>query len=338
MHVAAPNWACIGANDFVLSVLSHGYNLEFITPPPLQVNPTPFYLNLNAEQQQILDDEMFKYMTGCVIEEVTDLSTPGFYSPLFLRPKTDTGWRVIINISQLNRHLVYRKFKMETMATVRQGLRKGCYAFSLDLSSAYHHVPIHPASRKYLRFFWRNRCFQFRVLPFGVSPAPWLFSLIVAQVARFFHTHSVPSHFYLDDWEFWHWWRHLLTKNQPTILFIVRALGWIVNETKSELEISQHDVYIGGDFNLALGTVCPTQKRWQKINQCIPQLCRVKFATAKFWASVLGMLTSAQDLTPMGRLQLRSLQYHVNRYWQDRRSPFVLIPVTPNVLNGWNGG
>ena len=74
LSTAFPNWKCIGASDFVISILQNGYHLEFISEPSLTVHPDPFYLNLTPEQQQILDDEMLKYIKGNVIEEVTDLS------------------------------------------------------------------------------------------------------------------------------------------------------------------------------------------------------------------------------------------------------------------------
>ena len=329
MRVAYPNWQAIGAHDYVVSILKNGYSLEFKSKPPLVTNPTPFYLNLSAEQQVILDDEMNKFIDGNVIEEVTDLSTPGFYSPLFLRPKTDKGWRIIINISELNKHLVYHKFKMETLRTVRQGLKKGYYAFSIDLKSAYSHLPIHPSSRKYLRFFWHNRCFQFRNLPFGLSPAPYIFSLTVSQVARYFHLHGVFAHCYLDDWQFFLFCQEILRANQPKILHLTTMLGWIINYEKSALPITQHNVYIGGDFNLELGMVQPTPKRWEKILTQIPAFQSLSVAKAGHWASIVGLLTSTQELTPMGRLHLRSLQFHLNEHWLDRENKNVLIPITP---------
>ena len=338
MQVAYPNWQAIGASDYIVSVLKHGYSLEFKSQPPLVTNPEPFYLNLSQEQNQILDEEMQKFLDGHVIEEVHDLSSPGFYSPLFLRPKTDKGWRIIINISELNKHLVYHRFKMETLNTVRQGLKPGFYAFSIDLKSAYSHIPIHVSSRKYLRFFWKNRCFQFRNLPFGLSPAPYLFSLTVAQVAKFFHTHSVLGHFYLDDWQFFLFSRQILTLNQPKILHTTAMLGWIINFDKSQLEISQHSIYIGGDFDLTNGMVAPTQKRWEKIQSQLPPFMSLSVARAGLWASILGLLTSAQDLTPIGRLQLRSLQFHLNQHWHDRENKNILIPITPackDALSWW---
>ena len=37
-------------------------------------------------------------------------------------------------------------------------LRKGDYAFKIDLQDTYFHVPIHPSCRKYLRFAFVTTC------------------------------------------------------------------------------------------------------------------------------------------------------------------------------------
>ena len=81
-----------------------------------------------------------------------DPSSPGFYSRLFFVPKKSGGHRPIIDLSILNRFLIIPKFKMESVHSIRAALDQGSFVFSLDLSDAYFHIPIHPRSRKFLRF------------------------------------------------------------------------------------------------------------------------------------------------------------------------------------------
>ena len=59
-----------------------------------------------------------------------------------------------------------------------QGQRQD-YAFKIDLQDAYFHVTIHPSSRKYLRFAFENKVYQFWVLPFGLNTAPQVFTRLV---------------------------------------------------------------------------------------------------------------------------------------------------------------
>ena len=73
---------------------------------------------------------------------------PGFYSRLFLVEKASGGWRPVIDLSHLNEFVQLTPFKMETVASVREG----DFLDSLDLKDAYFQIPIHRSSRKLLRF------------------------------------------------------------------------------------------------------------------------------------------------------------------------------------------
>ena len=58
------------------------------------------------------------------------------------------------------------------------------FVFSFDLKSGYHHVDIFADHRKYLAFsrdFGTNhiRYFQFTVLKFGLSSAPFIFTKLL---------------------------------------------------------------------------------------------------------------------------------------------------------------
>ena len=96
----------------------------------------------------------------------------GFYSCLFLVPKPHQRWRPVIDLSRLNTFLHIEKFKMETPESIRTFLIPGEWVSSIDLSDAYLHIPIHPNSRKYLRFCYKSQVFQFTSLPFGLATAP----------------------------------------------------------------------------------------------------------------------------------------------------------------------
>ena len=49
---------------------------------------------------------------------------------------------------------------MKTVKSVRQSVLVNEWAVSIDLTDAYLHVPIHPHSRKYLRFMFENQVYQ----------------------------------------------------------------------------------------------------------------------------------------------------------------------------------
>ena len=88
---------------------------------------------------------------------------------------------------------------METNRSIRASILPGIWSTSLDLADAYFHCPIYVAFRKYLRFVWDNKCFQFRALPFGLAIAPLVFTNIFQVVSAHLHTLSIQIHSYLDD-------------------------------------------------------------------------------------------------------------------------------------------
>jgi hypothetical protein len=101
---------------------------------------------------------------------------PGFYSHIFVVPKKQKGsWRLIIDLSRLNRFLQVPHFKMETTRLVAAAILQGDWAVSLDLRDAYLHVPVHPDYQHYLQFYFEGRVYQFKAMPFGLASAPLIF-------------------------------------------------------------------------------------------------------------------------------------------------------------------
>ena len=74
-------------------------------------------------------------------------------------------------------------FQLETAASIRRAIPPGAWAVSIVFMDAYLHIPIHPASRKYLRFSLEGTIYQFRALPFGISTALFVFTNLMEIVA-----------------------------------------------------------------------------------------------------------------------------------------------------------
>ncbi len=127
-------------------------------------------------KRDLLNQEIESILGKRAIEEVRDLSSPGFYSRLFLVPKKNGKLRPVLDLSALNTYMLVEHFKMETARSIRGTIQQGDWAVSIDLRDAYLHVPMRPSSRKYLRFRWQDKAYQFTVLPFGISTAPKVFN------------------------------------------------------------------------------------------------------------------------------------------------------------------
>ena len=71
---------------------------------------------------------------------------------------------------------------------------------SIDLKEAYLQVPVHPDSRKYLRFVAFDQPYQFRALCFSLSMAPQVFTRVITQISTILQRLGIRMRLYLDDW------------------------------------------------------------------------------------------------------------------------------------------
>ena len=117
---------------------------------------------------------------------------PGFYSRLFVVWKTSGSWSPVIDLSHLHRFVDVSPFQMETIQSVLLSVRQGDWMASIDLKEAYLQVPVHPASRHFLRFVFRDRVYQFKALCFGLSTALQVFTRVMAPVSAILHSMGYP--------------------------------------------------------------------------------------------------------------------------------------------------
>ena len=160
-------WAKNHAHPRVVSLLQHGYRLDFKILPKLSKIPLILSKYHNKNKDGALHEAVQAMLAKKAITHVRKPTTLGYYSRLFLVPKPMKRWRPVIDLSMLNNHLHVPTFNMETAESIRKSIRKGEWVTSIDLTDAYFHVPIHPQSQKYLRFQTKKRGFPISGTPFG---------------------------------------------------------------------------------------------------------------------------------------------------------------------------
>jgi hypothetical protein len=274
------------------------------------------------------------------IERVVDPNTPGLYCHLFTTPKKTGGTRPIINCKSLNQHLVIPSFKQQTVADMMGSTLQGQWASSIDLTDAYYHIPLHQSFRKYLRFVVQNQVYQFRALPFGLATAPMVFTRMVKPLAAFLHSQGIIMHYYLDDWLVKGETPEEVAKNTQTLLDWCHRLGFIVNIRKSELNPMQVYVYVGVLYNTQLGYCFPPADRQDKIWSSTSKWLNTQKATALDTQKLLGLLASAQNQVPWGRVHTRFIQADLRDQWDCvTGDPQEMIYFTKNSildLTWWN--
>ncbi|VDI29195.1 Hypothetical predicted protein [Mytilus galloprovincialis] len=205
---------------------------------------------------------------------------------------------------------------METNRSIRASILPGMWTTSLDLSDAYFHIPISKTYRKYLRFVWNNKVFQFKALPFGLSTAPLAFTKIMQAAIAHLHSLSIQIHSYLDD--------SLLKEFCP-----IKLRAFLISWKKSEIIPSQDFVFLGEHFLTSVGLVLPPEEKFTKLCQKIHLFLTVQSVTARQFLQLLGLLNSLADVIPLGRLHIRPLQFYLHKLWIAASQEWeALIPIT----------
>ena len=316
----ALNWQNITNDQWVLSLIKNGYQIPFKKQPPLSREPIFF----QQSQRRELEEEVTSLLQKGAVEEIQP-ETPGFYSRIFLVPKKNGKLRLIIDLSTLNKYVFVQSFRMETQRKVRNAIRQNDWAFSLDLTDTYLHVPIHPRSRKYLRFTLKGRVFHFRALPFGLSTSPYIFTLLMTVIATYLRRRAIILHPYLDDWLSRNQSRLILLEHRHFIIQLITSLGLIINQEKSDLIPTQMFTFIGMEFLTHMNIVRVPQARVQILLETVKKFSQKTYVSAREYLSLLGQLNAAADFVMLGRLHLRPLQMSLLAQWRPQTLPLQQV-------------
>ena len=319
-------------DQFVLQVLQHGWRIPILhSHPSCRLTSRPPSHTVQPDRLPLLWENVNILIEKNAIREIDPIvHGPGLYSDVFLVPKKNSNkMRMIHNLARVNRDCIEDppKFSLNHLGVIRPLIKPNAWMTSLDLSDAYLHVPIAPDHWKFLRFQLEDRHFEWMVLPFGISWAPWLFTRLTNPVAAFLHKRSISISFYLDD-------AIMFAEEKPQLLLDVQftlrclhQLGWLVNEQKSELVPTRRLKYLGAIIDTSIPAMYIPQDRLLTAQSAVRALLQ-RPASLHQWQVLLGLLTSLQDLTIRGRLMLRPLQVHVAHFLHLEPKQAIPLPET----------
>ena len=319
-HVIVEEWTrlCMAENDSVaLSIMVEGVKLSFTESPPPLLNACPEKLITKGFQKEVLLGFIPDWLLKGYVREFL-VPTPLHFSRMFSVPKGPSDRRPIIDLSPLNTRLKKVKFKMEDLRKVARSLSPGLWAVKLDLKDAYLHLLLAQEIMKFFGFALGERIFAFLVLPFGLSPAPWLFTRVIKPIKKALRRLGVRISSFLDDF--------LILARSPQeaiahtrlAIDLLQRLGFHINWKKSVLVPQKRLEYLGVLLDLEAMTFSLPREKVERVLDLIKVSKETSVKRADL-ESLVGFLGFAASYLPLGRLWVKPLQSWMNLH----SSPFA---------------
>ncbi len=276
----------------------------------------------------MLQQELSSFLQKGAIEEIpqSDIER-GFFSRYFLVPKRNGGLRPILDLRPLNLSLYKGKFKMLTMKTIMSQIQGGDWFVTIDLKvdlkDAYFHIQVVQRHRKFLRFAFGGKAYQYKVLPFGLALAPRTFTKCMDAALAPLRFQGIRVLNYLDDWLILAHSRELVSHHRDIVLRHIHSLGLRMNAKKSVLFPSQRTVFLG----FHLGSV-QMQARlapaWiSNFTACLARFKLGHHVSVSTCHRLLGLMAAASPVLPLELLHLRPFLW-----WMKELRLHPTIPAT----------
>ena len=306
MKKFSDEWEKITSDKFILDIVSHCH-IEFID----NVEPKQDIFNVksvfNSKESDIVSNEIQKLLAIDVIKEVQSMKDQ-FLSPIFLRPKKNGEYRMILNLKKLNEYIEYHHFKMDTFESAIKLVTSKSFMASIDLRHAYYSVPIAEEHQKFLRFYWNGKLFQYTCLPNGISSAPRIFTKLLKPVYSSLRVLGHVNVGYIDDSLLLGETIEECNKNVNDTIELMSKLGFVIHEDKSVFQPSKQIIFLGNIIDSENMIITLTADKKQNLVKECKWLLQRNLAKIRDVAKVIGLIVSSFSAVEFGKLFYRNLE------------------------------
>lgn len=280
------DWRNLTSDSFVLQCVK-GVRLDFSDPPCQEKIPRPY--RMNSLHERAINAEIDRLLQLNIVTPVGDISGH-FVSNVFVRPKPNGKFRMIIDLSDMNNSVSKQHFKMQHLEVAIDMLARGCFMASIDLKDAYYAVPISVESQKYLCFQWKGSFLKFRAMPFGLTSAPRIFTKILGPIFSTFRDRGFLGFPYVNDSFIMGFSRKDCAEAVSWLRDTFEKLGFSIHPKKSMFEPETSLVFLGYRLNSVAMTVQPTEEKCKKVSDKITSVRSKDSLGIREVASLAGLL------------------------------------------------
>ena len=302
------SWLELTHDTWVISNVK-GVSIPFISVPLQARVPRP--LRLSDAEASVITTELQTLLNKGIIERVGPCSGQ-WISNIFIRPKPNGKFRIILDLTALNKCVQYSHFKMCSLQTALDMLRPMAWMGSVDLRDAYYSVPIATQDRKYLRFIWRTNLYEFTVMPNGLACAPRYFTKLLIPVFAQLREQGHECFPYIDD-------SFIISDNAAqcrlSILALCSALenlGFLIHKEKSVLIPARNMTFLGFKLDTKHLTVDLTEGKREKFSKVAHELSVTKEPTVRQVAVLVGLMVAYGQGVDYSRAHVRGLEKDKN--------------------------
>jgi len=200
-------------------------------------------------------------------------------------------------------------FKMEGLHMLPSVLQKKMHMAKIDLKDAYLTIPV--ASKFHPLLAFQNTQgdhFWFKVMPFGLCTAPYVFTKLTRPIVQFLRNLGINIIIYLDDMLISAQSQDDLLCNLATILWLLTALGFVVNVSKSVLIPTTQIDFLGFSINTNTMTIALPPTKVAEILKETSHLLQQPSVSTMALMRLLGKLVATKPAVPTAPLHYRALQ------------------------------
>ncbi|KAN0033197.1 hypothetical protein ACTFIV_005208 [Dictyostelium citrinum] len=261
---------------------------------------TDFRRTRKGPKSECISKEVQVLLVEDAIEQVppTQYSKLVFYSNVFTVPKPGTNiLRPVLDLKSII--LLSQSNHLPSM------VKQGYYMVKLDIKKAYLHVLVDPHYRDLFRFVWNGVHYRWKTMPFGLSTAPRIFTMLLRPVLRMLRELNISVIAYLDDLLIVGSTKEECLSNLNKTMELLVKLGFKLNLEKSVLEPTQSITFLGLQIDsISMQLLVPKEKKKSVIKE-IRNFLKLDSCTPRKLAGLKGKLIALKDAVIPFRLYTR---------------------------------
>ncbi len=178
-------------------------------------------------------------------------------------------------------------------------VQEGDWFVTIDLKDAYFHIQVVQRHRRFLRFAFGGKAYQYKVLPFGLALAPRTFTKCMDAALAPLRLQGIRVLNYLDDWLILAHSRELVSRHRDIVLGHIHSLGLRMNAKKSVLLPSQRTVFLGVRLDSVQMQARLAPARIPDLTACLARFKLGHHVSVGTCRRLLGLMAAASTVLPL---------------------------------------